>query len=146
MAQLVAITVWYQTLGNPSSGAHSNVNLELIGIPSFSYLKFAWITQNVSTKPVFTSYYNHLNHAPFHQDIGDYSKRELLSQIKNLKKEKTELETTIKQFRCDGANEKRKQDKVIKDLMTQIRGFHNVPVKRQDSAGGCLVYEGVRVT
>ncbi|XP_063676774.1 inner centromere protein-like [Bolinopsis microptera] len=69
------------------------------------------------------------------QDISDYSKRELLDQIKNLKKEKTELETTIKQFRCDGANEKRKQDKVIKDLMTQIRGFHNVPVKRQDSSG-----------
>ena len=69
------------------------------------------------------------------QDISDYSKRELLDQIKTLKKEKTELETTIKQLRCDSANEKRKQDKVIKDLMSQIRGFHNVPVQRQESTG-----------
>ena len=67
------------------------------------------------------------------QDISDYSKRELLDQIKSLKKEKSELETTIKQLRCDSANEKRKQDKVIKDLMTQIRGFPYVPVQRQGS-------------
>ena len=68
------------------------------------------------------------------QDIGDYSKRELLEQLRILRREKGECEVTIKQLRCDTANEKRKQDKVIKDLMSQIRGFH-MPVQRQESTG-----------
>lgn len=58
--------------------------------------------------------------------------------MKGLKKDKAELETSIKQMRCDTANDKRKQDKVIKDLMTQIRGFH-MPVSKQESVGA-LIY------
>eukprot|EP00116_Pleurobrachia_bachei_P012671 sb/3472933/ len=68
------------------------------------------------------------------EDISDFSKRDLLDQVRNLKREKTELEGTLRQIRMDSANEKRKQDRVIKDLMAQIRGFH-MPQKPTDVSG-----------
>ena len=62
--------------------------------------------------------------------------------MRTLRREKGELEITIKQLRCDGANEKRKQEKVIKDLTTQIRGYH-MPVQRQESVGEILEQESL---
>ena len=66
------------------------------------------------------------------QEVNDVSKCDLLDKLRVARRDKSELEKTIKQLRCDMLNERRKQEKVIKELMAQIRSFH-MPLQRSES-------------
>lgn len=58
------------------------------------------------------------------EDIHQLNKTELVQNLIAVKKEKKDLEANLKQLRCDMANEKRRHEKTVKDLMVQVRGIH----------------------
>jgi len=58
------------------------------------------------------------------EDIHQLNKTELVQNLIAVKKERKELEGSLKQLRCDMANDKRRHEKTVKDLMVQVRGIH----------------------